>query len=79
MAQLALAWCVRNENVTTVLLGATKSYQLEENLAAIDVARKLTPKHMEEIDAILGNAPAKYTGYGGAGMRYIDRLPAAKL
>ena len=42
VTQLALAWCARNPNVTTVLLGATKVSQLEENLGAISVLERLT-------------------------------------
>lgn len=42
VSQLALAWCVKNPNVTTVLLGATKPEQLAENLAAIRVAAAMT-------------------------------------
>jgi len=74
MAQLALAWCAKNPNVSTVLLGATKPEQLEENLGAIDVARALTDDHMRAIEAILANKPTAYGGYGGTGMRTIDNL-----
>jgi len=74
MTQLALAWCVKNPNVSTVLLGATKPGQLTENLGAIPVARKLTADHMARIDEILGNKPDAYGGYGGAGMRALDTL-----
>lgn len=58
VAQLALAWCLKNENVTTVLLGATKPQQLKENLVAISVARKMTAVHLDKIDEIVGNKPA---------------------
>lgn len=64
VGQLALAWCLKNKNVSTVLLGATKTEQLDENFGAVEVARKLTPKHMAEIDVILGNKPVAYGGYG---------------
>ena len=74
MTQLALAWCLNNKNVSTVLLGATKPEQLEENLAAIDVARRLTSTHMEQIESILDNKPAAYGGYGGTGMRTLETL-----
>lgn len=76
VAQLALAWCVRNENVTTVLLGATKPSQLEENLGAIEVARRLTGKHMAAIEEILGNKPPAFAGYGGSGGRTFPKLPS---
>ncbi len=39
-AQLALAWCLKNSNVSTILLGATKPEQMEENLGCIAVAKK---------------------------------------
>lgn len=64
VAQLALAWCVKNKNVSCVLLGATKVEQIEDNLKAIGVAEKLTDEHMQEIDEILGNAPGSYWGIG---------------
>ena len=74
MTQLALAWCVKNPNVSTVLLGATKPAQLEENLGAIAVARTLTASHMEAIEAILDNKPDAYAGFGGTGMRTIESI-----
>jgi voltage-dependent potassium channel beta subunit len=57
MAQLAIAWCVVNPNVSTVILGASRSEQLEENLKAIDVVPLLVPAVMERIEEILDNAP----------------------
>jgi voltage-dependent potassium channel beta subunit len=74
MTQLALAWTIRNPNVSTVLLGATKVAQVEENLGAVDVARRLTDEHMAQIEAILGNEPDAWQGPGGAGMRALDTL-----
>ena len=72
--QLALAWCLKNPHVSTILLGATKPEQMEENLGCIDIARRITEKHMQEIDVILGNKPELWTGYGGAGAREIRTL-----
>ncbi|UII23583.1 potassium channel beta subunit family protein [Fulvivirga ligni] len=57
MPLLALAWCLKNDNVSTVILGASKTSQLEENLKAIDVKDKLTPDVMEHIEQILDNKP----------------------
>lgn len=57
MSSLAIAWTIRNPNVTTAILGATRREQLEENLKALDVLPLLTPDIMEEIDTILGNKP----------------------
>ncbi len=42
-AQLALAWCLRNPNVSTVILGASRPEQLRENLGALDVVGKVDP------------------------------------
>jgi aryl-alcohol dehydrogenase-like predicted oxidoreductase len=57
MPHLALAWCLKNENVSTVILGASKASQLEENLKAAEVKSKLTPEVMEAIEVILDNKP----------------------
>lgn len=57
LATLAIAWCVKNPNVTTAILGATKEAQLLENLKALDVLPKLTNEIMEQIDAIMGTKP----------------------
>ena len=74
LTKLALAWCVKNKNVSTVLLGITNSEQLLENLDSIHLVEKLTNKHMEEINNILENKPEPYFGYGGHGMRHIDTI-----
>lgn len=57
MPLLALAWCLKNENVSTVILGASKQSQLEENIKAIDAQAKLTSDVMEKIEEILDNKP----------------------
>ncbi len=54
---LALSWCLKNTNVSTVILGATKAIQLEENLTAIEKYTTLTAEVMEKIEAILQNKP----------------------
>jgi voltage-dependent potassium channel beta subunit len=59
MAELAIAWTIRNPNVTTAILGATKASQLEQNLKSLDVLPLLTPEIMTSIDQILGNKPAQ--------------------
>lgn len=74
MAQLALAWVARNPNVSTVLLGATRLDQLEENLGALPVLERLTPAHLATIDEILGNRPAAYEGWGGTGRRPLKTV-----
>ncbi|MGF1451977.1 MAG: potassium channel beta subunit family protein [Opitutales bacterium] len=52
LTRLALAWCAKNEQVSTVILGATKIPQLEENLKAVDDLEKLTPDVMARIAEI---------------------------
>lgn len=52
VAQLAIAWCARNPNVSTVITGASKVAQVEENLRAADFIAKLAPEVMARIDAI---------------------------
>ncbi len=71
VGQLALAWCIKNKNVSTVLLGATKPEQLVENLGCLSVVDKITAEGMKEIEDILDNKPKAYNGYGGEGMRSI--------
>jgi len=57
-AQLAIAWCLKNPNVSTVITGASKAQQVVENMKALDVAVKLTSDVMERIETILANKPA---------------------
>ncbi len=57
LAQLALAWCLKNPNVSTVITGASRAAQVTENMKALDVAPKLTPDIMARIDTVLGNKP----------------------
>jgi aryl-alcohol dehydrogenase-like predicted oxidoreductase len=57
LATLSIAWCIRNPNVTSAILGATKEEQLLENLKALDVVPKLTDEIMERIDAVMGTKP----------------------
>jgi len=58
VATLSIAWCIRNPNVTTAILGATKEEQLLENLKAVAVYHLLTEDKMKEIEAIMGTKPA---------------------
>ena len=65
------------KNVSTVLLGATKPEQLTENLGSIEVALKITPADLEEINNILGNTPEAYKGYNPAdvdGFRSLETI-----
>ena len=54
---LSLAWCLKNPNVSSVILGASKIVQLEENLKAVAVQQLLTPDVLEAIEGIMGNKP----------------------
>ena len=63
MAQLALAWCLKNPNVSTVITGASRAKQVHENLAALEVVPKLTGDVMEQIEAILENKPKPQPDY----------------
>jgi len=57
MAQLALAWCLKNPNVSTVITGATRPEQVVENMKAPDIVPKLEPEVMEQIEQVLENEP----------------------
>jgi voltage-dependent potassium channel beta subunit len=50
MAQLALAWCARNPNVSTVITGASRPEQVKENMKALDILPKLTPQVVDRIE-----------------------------
>ena len=57
LAQLSLAWCLKNKNVSTVILGATNTKQLDENLKSIEYKGLLTDSVMGRIENILKNMP----------------------
>jgi voltage-dependent potassium channel beta subunit len=57
LPRLALAWCVKNNNVSTVITGASKVEQLKDNLEALNVIEKLNDEVMEKIENILQNKP----------------------
>ncbi|KAM9729653.1 voltage-gated potassium channel subunit beta-2 isoform 2-T2 [Menidia menidia] len=56
-AQLAIAWCLRSEGVSSVLLGVSNTDQLLENLGALRILSQMNPQTITEIDALLGNKP----------------------
>ena len=58
LASLAIAWTIKNPNVTTAILGATRKSQLEENLSSLEVVKVLTPEVMAQIENILQNKPS---------------------
>jgi aryl-alcohol dehydrogenase-like predicted oxidoreductase len=56
-ASLSIAWCIKNPNVSTAILGATNKAQLVDNLTAIDTAALLTAEIMEQIEGIVETKP----------------------
>lgn len=54
-SQLAVAWCLKNENVSAVIMGASRPEQVEDTIGALKILEKLTPEVMDEIDEITGN------------------------
>lgn len=57
LPKLAIAWCVKNKDVSTVILGASKLEQLDETLHSMELLDKLCPEIMENIELILDNKP----------------------
>jgi voltage-dependent potassium channel beta subunit len=57
MAQLAIAWCLTNPNVSTVITGASRPDQVTENMAAMEVVERLTPEVLERIEETVDNKP----------------------
>lgn len=58
LPQLGVSWCLKNPDVSTVILGASKTEQLEENLKSIEVYHRIDDAAMERIEAILQNQPS---------------------
>jgi voltage-dependent potassium channel beta subunit len=54
LSQLAIAWCLKNPNISTVITGASRVEQVHENMRALQVVEKLTPDVMQRIEAIFG-------------------------
>ncbi len=57
LAALSIAWCIKNPNVTTAILGATKKEQLMDNLKAMDALALITPEITQKIEEIMQNKP----------------------
>jgi len=60
-ATLAMAWVIKNPNVTSAITGASKIEQIGKSVKCLDIVPKLTDEIMKEIDDILGNKPAPLT------------------
>jgi len=56
LAQLALAWCLKNPNVSTVITGASRPQQVQENMRAVEIAAKLDATLIQRIDASVGSS-----------------------
>lgn len=54
LAQFSLAWCARNSNVSSIITGASRVAQVEENMKAMEIMPKLTDDVMAEVDKITG-------------------------
>jgi len=63
LAQLAIAWCIANPNVSTVITGATKNEQVLENFKALEVVPKLTSEVIEKIEKVLNNKPVPHKDF----------------
>ncbi len=63
LAQLALAWCLKNPNVSTVITGASKAEQVVENMKALQVVDQLNDEVMEQIETVLDNKPAEVPNF----------------
>jgi aryl-alcohol dehydrogenase-like predicted oxidoreductase len=57
MAQMAIAWCLKNPHVSTVITGASRVEQVHQNMKAMEIVPSLTKEVMDRIDQILGNKP----------------------
>ncbi|MBZ0291390.1 MAG: aldo/keto reductase [Anaerolineae bacterium] len=62
MPKLALAWCLKNPHVSTVITGASKVSQVEENFEALELVPQLTDDVMETIEAVLDNKEERLYG-----------------
>ena len=65
MAGMALAWCLKNPNVSTVITGASKPEQVKENMKAVNDQSKLTSEIMEKIEEVLQNKPSQEPDWRG--------------
>jgi voltage-dependent potassium channel beta subunit len=62
LPKLALAWCAKNENVSTIITGASKAAQVKENFAALELVPQLTDDVMNAIEAVLDNKVTRLHG-----------------
>ncbi|KAF1778490.1 Alpha/Beta hydrolase fold [Phytophthora cactorum] len=80
LAQMSLAWCLSNEHVATVLVGASTTSQLEENLKALAFVDKITPEVEAEIDDIVQDVrPSPGHPHEAPSMHVVSRGFALEL
>ncbi|KAJ1928703.1 hypothetical protein IWQ60_001803 [Tieghemiomyces parasiticus] len=65
-AQLAIAWCLRNRNVSCVLMGATHPQQIEENVVALAIANRMNGEWDAVLEEVLANKPESPFNYRDA-------------
>jgi len=65
MPQLALAWCLNNKDVSTVITGASSVKQVEQNMKTMDILDKVDDEVITKIEDILDNKPKKPTDWRG--------------
>jgi aryl-alcohol dehydrogenase-like predicted oxidoreductase len=63
LTQLSIAWVIKNEDISTAILGAMTPEQLIENIKSLEVSKKLTKEILKEIEVIMKNAPKGETDY----------------
>jgi voltage-dependent potassium channel beta subunit len=63
MSQMAIAWCLKNPNVSTVITGASKPSQVQENMKSLDFVSNLTDDIIEKIEKVLDNKPKPESDY----------------
>ena len=62
LAQLALAWCARNSDVSMLIIGASRPQQIVHNVKALDVVPLLTSEVCQQIDNIVGDCSESWVG-----------------
>lgn len=71
LAQFAVAWCATNQQVSTVMVGATSVTQLQETLKSIEFVDKITPEIKERVDAIVQFQPTMHAADPINDMLYV--------
>jgi len=64
LTQLALAWVLRNKDVSSIICAFTQTSYVEENVKAVEMYKKFTPEIDEKIEKLLGNQPETDFSFG---------------